>query len=158
MSKLDTTHVPTSSPTPNTAPNTAPVAAHDRIISIFETIPSRYFDDLSFDKYRPAAPAHITGPQQSANHAHICSSPDENQSFRVEPQIDYVRATRAQMDSMLLNIGGMYMFELQHGVYATAASLRIAADYLDQLNRRWAEHVSRALDGEPAGEYEDFFT
>lgn len=134
-----------------------PVSTRDTVATIFDAIPNQYWDDLR----RPASAssAHSTAPTVQRNGAQVCSSPDGKTTFRVEPQIDHVRSTRAMVDPLLFALDGMYMVQLQEGVYLTADSLRIAADYLDQLNKPWREHVVRALDGADVGMFRgDIFT
>lgn len=116
------------------------------VLSIFDQIPDRFFDDLSFHKYRPVRWVNQASSNDQVQQTSV--SPDEKERFRVELQTEYIRSIRLQVEPLIVDVGGCKMVDFTRTAHliGTPESLRIIADYLDELNSGWYEQVCVALD------------
>lgn len=99
--------------------------------SIFEEIPSRFFDDLSFHKYRP-------------KRVDKSSSVDGEQLAQ-----ELVAEVRGLVDGLIVTVNGCKLVDWSLAgtdVCWSPAALRIVADYLDELNSDWYRKVDEYFD------------
>jgi hypothetical protein len=53
---------------------------------------------------------------------------------------------RAQINQLLFDRDGLFMVRIANNMVANSQSLRIAADYLDELNRGWSDRMDQMFD------------
>jgi len=76
----------------------------------------------------------------------ISSSPDDENGFRDGLRIEYVRRVRGLVDPFVCCDVGCSLV-VCGGLVFTSDSLRIVADYLDELNADWCGSVDDYFDG-----------
>jgi len=106
------------------------------VLSIFEALPTGMIDHMT--KY-----GGLHGFDVARG---VSDDPGLKHDFRVELQTDYIRDVRAQINQLLFDRDGLFMVRIANDMVASSQSLRIAADYLDELNRGWSDRMDQMFD------------